>query len=325
MWPPESGGEIWRNAIHLYMLRVCVCVCARDHLQWAMKASKRYWWFSLQQWSAMYSNTPVDLLLLPLPFIGAARTDGVGISSCCRPRVFSPSQGLHKLDTSSCTSTAMVWIWACAKVSAMCCDGSSECMCALTNSCALVVNGSVNQRAVLNMGHHEINTSTTHIVIDSQESQRTSRLQGSFKYAAACSNSSEEKQKVTAKSIPQNKKHLQGWQLNILVMACTMEHPLLSRSRCPGRGYTIHPWAFNHGSWSLKPINERVFDVFDVHCSTYLTCDRGRTMQGGFEENDAWMVSCLLDTACWMLTTAECCLVAIRAKMQALNWIDTCV
>jgi len=79
-------------------------------------------------------------------------------------------------------------------------------MCALTNSCALVVNGSVNQRAVLNMGHHEINTSTTHIVIDSQESQRTSRLQGSFKYAAACSNSSEEKQKVTAKSIPQNKK-----------------------------------------------------------------------------------------------------------------------
>lgn len=99
----------------------------------------------------------------------------------------------------------MAWIWACAKVSAMCCDGSSECMCALTNICALVVNGSVNQRAVLNMGHHEINTSTIHTIRDSQESQRTSRLQESFKYAAACSNSSDEKQKVTAKSIPQSK------------------------------------------------------------------------------------------------------------------------
>ena len=43
--------------------------------------------FTAAMISNFHSNAAVDLLLLP--FIGATRTDGVGISSCCRPRVLA--------------------------------------------------------------------------------------------------------------------------------------------------------------------------------------------------------------------------------------------
>ena len=171
----------------------------------------------------------------------------------------------------------------------MCCDGSSECMCALTNSCALVVNGSVNQRAVLNMGHHEINTSTIHIIIDNQESQRTSRLQGVFQICCCVFELIRRKAKSNSKIHSPKQKTFA--RLAVEYPGYGLHHGTPTPESIEVSGSGIHNPPLGFQSWimesrSLKPINERVFDVFDVHCSTYLTCDRGRTMQGGFEEND---------------------------------------
>ncbi len=219
----------------------------------------------------------------------------------------------------------MVWIWACAKVSAMCCDGSSECMCALTNSCALVVNGSVNRRGILNMGHHKINTSTMHI--DRQESQRTSGLQGVF--PICCSVFELIRQKVTAKSIPQNKNLCKaGSWISWLWLAPWNTHSWVDRG---ARWIWMSETTLDHGVWNRSMhLMYLMYLMFIVALLLHLCHLWYRENYAGWFRRE-WCVNGVMPlTYCesiylseenpgTLLMTAQCCLLATSPDKQSLR------